>query len=145
MKKLIPAAYLIVFTLLLSGCTSDVSNNDEDTALTAQIQGKWKLTESYSDDQPAPTPIVNGYEIEFKADKTFISNEENGYTGGTYTVLKSKPNNLMLIYHKNYQAKQVYKYLNMVDALHIDLEGSTPEPTEGNPIFLSGYILTRIP
>ena len=144
MKIFRPIAYLILTTLLFSSCTSDINNN-EDKVLIAQIQGKWKLTESYSDDQPAPTPIGNGYEIEFKADKTFISNEENGYVSGTYAVLKDPGNNLLLIYHKNWSSKQVYKYISAVDDQHIYIEASRPEPTPNNPILLAGYVLTRIP
>ena len=145
MIKIKSAVFVLLITILFNGCSSDFSTNDEDTVLIQKIQGKWKLTESYSDNQTTTTPISNGYEIEFKADKTFISNEENGYSSGSYTVLKSLGNNLRLIYYKNYSAKQVYKYINAVDDQHIYLEASSPEPTPENPNFLAGYVLTRIP
>ena len=142
MKKFIPVACVILIALLFSGCTSDY-NNDEDAATIAQIQGKWKLTLSYSG--AVNTTIVNGYEIEFKADKTFISNEENGYNSGTYSVLESIPNNLRLIFQKSWEAKQVYKYITAVDDQHIYIQASTPEPTPDSPSFSAGYVLTRVP
>lgn len=144
MKNIKSTLFLILITLLFNGCSSEIAN-DEDAVLIQQIQGKWKLTESYSNDQMANTPISNGYEIEFKADRTFISNEENGYSKGTYTVQKILGKNLRLIYHKNWSAKQVYKYINSVDDQHIYLEASTQEPTLENQNFPAGYILTRIP
>lgn len=144
MKNIKSTALLILITLLFNGCSSDITTTDEDTVLMQQILGKWKLTESYTDGQPN-TPISGGYEIEFKDDKTFFSNEENGYSKGTYTIQKSLGNNLRLIYNKNWSAKQVYKYINAVDDQHIYLEASSPEPTLENPNSLDGYILTRIP
>ena len=144
MRKLIPAT-LILIALIFSGCSSDLNDNNEDAALSAQILGKWKLTEYSSDDQPVNTPIANGYEIEFKADKTFISNEENGFTGGNYTILRSPGNNLMLVYKKSWEAKSVYKYINSVDTQHIYIQPSQPEPTPEGGIFFTGYVLTRIP
>ena len=145
MKKFRPTACLIFIVLLFSGCSRELTDNNEDTSLILQIQGKWKLTASYSGNQTVTTPITNGYEIEFKADKTFISNEENGYTGGKYTVFKSPSNNLRLIYKKNWAAKQVYKYINAVDNQNIYLQASNPNLTPEGQTFSTGYILTRIP
>ena len=144
MRKIKPVVYVILIMLLFSGCTSDITN-DDDTVLMAQIQGKWKLTGSYSDDQLAPTPISNGYEIEFKADKTFNSNEDNIYHTGTYTILKSLGANLRLIYSESFQSTQVYKYINAVDDQHIYLQASSPNPTPAGQAFLGGFVLTRIP
>ena len=144
MKKIKPIAYLFLIALSFSGCTSDTIN-DQDTVLTQQIQGKWKLTESYSDGAPANTPINNGYQIEFKTDGTFTSDEENGFSAGSYAINKTPGNNLRLIYHKSWEGKQVYKYIDAVDDQHIYLQASSVDPTENNPIHLSGFILTRIP
>jgi hypothetical protein len=145
MKKFIPTASLILIALLFSGCSTDFPDNDEDTAFIEQIQGKWKLIESYSDDQPVNTPISNGYEIEFKDDKTFISNEENGYTGGTYTILKSQGNNVRLTYSKNWSSKLVYKHINLATADKLYVNASTPEPIPVDEISFAGFVLTRIP
>lgn len=144
MKKILPTLSLVLITFLFNSCSTDLDNN-EDAAQIQSIQGKWKLTESYADDQPVNTPIVNGYEIEFKSDKTFTSNEENGFTGGTYTILKTPKNNLRLVYKKNWDAKVVYKYINQVNAVNINIEASNPEPTPEGTNYLSGLILTRIP
>jgi len=144
MRKILPVLSLVLITFIFNSCSTDLDNNEDD-ALIGQIQGKWKLTESYSDDQPVNTPISNGYEIEFKSDKTFTSNEENGFTGGTYTILKSPKNNLRLVYKKNWDAKVVYKYINQVDATTINFEASNTVPTPEGTNYLSGLILTRIP
>jgi hypothetical protein len=145
MKKLIPTAGLILIALVFSGCSTDFADNNENTALIEQIQGKWKLTESYSDDQPVNTPIGNGYEIEFKDDKTFISNEENGYTGGTYTILNTQENNIRLIYSKNWSSKLVYKHINQLTDDKMYVNASTQEPIPADEISFAGYILTRVP
>lgn len=144
MKKIIPTASLILIALLFNGCSTDLTNN-EDTALMQQIQGTWKLTASYSDDQAVNTPINNGYKISFNSDKTFNSDEENGYSGGAFNIIKSPGKNLKLVYNKQWSAKQVYKYINQVDELHIYLQASNPEPTKDGQAFFTGYILTRVP
>jgi hypothetical protein len=144
MKKIIPTTSLILIALLFNGCSSDLTNN-EDAVLFEQVQGKWKLTEYYSDDQPANTPISDGYEIEFKADKTFISNEEDGYTGGTYKVIKSPGKNLQLIFKKQWSSKLVYKYVDAIYDENMFLQSSNPDPIPDGSVPFSGYVLTRIP
>lgn len=143
MRKIILTLNLVLFALVLNGCDGDIDNN-EDAVLFQQIQGKWKLTDSFSDDQPINTPIANGYTIEFKADKTFLSDEENGYAGGTYTVLKSPANNIMLRYANSSGGKLRYKYIDQVTAQYISTLPSTLEPTP-EVFLLGGLILTRIP
>ena len=145
MKKFIPAACLILITLLFNGCTSEIKDNDENKALMTQILGKWQLTGSYSGDQSVVTPVSNGYIIAFNIDDTFTSNEENGYNGGSYKILNTLGNNLRLIYSKSWSGKQVYKYINNVDAQHIYIEASTPSPTTAGQTFVAGYVLTRVP
>lgn len=144
MKKIIPTLSLTLIALLFAGCSSDLTNN-EDAALTEQVLGKWKLTASYSDDQPANTPISNGYDIEFKEDNIFVSNEDGNFTGGTYTILNTPGKNLRLIYKKQWDAKVVYKYLNQVNDQTIYLQPSNPEPTEDGAVFFTGDVLTRVP
>ncbi|MCF6132311.1 lipocalin family protein [Flavobacterium wongokense] len=144
MRKIIPAAGLILIALLFNGCSVDEDNN-EDLATFAQIQGKWKLTEYYSDDQPVNTPIPDGYEIEFNEDKTFTSNEIDGYSGGNYRVTKEPGKNIQLTYRKQWDSQTAYKYIDAVDADHIYLQESTSEPTHDGGVNLSGYVLTRVP
>lgn len=142
MKKLLPTISLILIALLFNGCTADEDNN-EDTATFAQIQGNWKLT-GYTDGT-GTTAIVDGYEIQFNEDKSFTSNEIDGYTGGTYRVTKSPGRNFQLIYKKTWSSIAAYKYINNVDSNHIYLQASSNDPIADGTSFSSNYILTRIP
>ncbi|HNP33750.1 MAG TPA: hypothetical protein PKN96_10700 [Flavobacterium sp.] len=144
MKKITPIVCLILVALSFNGCTSDFTY-DENTALMTQLIGKWKYTEYHDDALPANIPAVDGYEIEFKADKTFTSNEVGGYNYGSYTILESQGNNLRLIYQRSWDAKKLYKYINSVDANHIYLQASSTEPTPEGQVFTSYFILTRVP
>lgn len=143
MKKIAPVVGLILTTLLFIGCSVDEGNTDD--VLLAQVQGKWKLTELNSDTEPFVTPVVNGYVIELKSDGTFTSNEENGYSGGTYTVIKSPGKNLKLVYQKQWSSKLVYKYINNVSSENLYLQGSNTEPYSDDSAFFGGTTLTRIP
>ncbi|WP_264521641.1 hypothetical protein [Flavobacterium sp. N1994] len=142
MKKITPALQLILIALLFIGCTSDEAN--VDNALLAQVQGKWKLTQ-YVNDTPFILNYPNGPVMELKADGTFTSDEEGGYSNGTYTVLKSPGKNLRLVFLKQWSAKVVYKYINSVTANNLYLQGSNPEPTPDGVSFFEGYTFTRIP
>jgi hypothetical protein len=142
MKKTLPI--LIVFiTLFLASCSQNDDNTDQ--VLLEQIQGKWKLTELVNDTDPFSTPVTNGYEMELLSDGTFISNEENGFTGGTYTVINSPGKNLRLIYKKEWDAKVVYKYISSVTDQNLYLQGYSTEPFSDEFAFFGADVWTRIP
>lgn len=141
-NKILPTLSLILIVLLFNGCTADEDNN-QDAATFALIQGNWKLT-AYTDDT-GTTPISNGYEIGFNADRSFTSNEINGYDGGTYRVTLEPGTNLQLIYKKAWSAITAYKFINSVDADHIYLQASSNEPVSSDASFTGTYTLTRIP
>lgn len=141
MKKIIPI--LAFVSLLFIGCSTDLDNN-EDAVLLEQIQGKWKLTASQGDTDPAPIAIANGYETEFNADKTFVSNEENGFNGGSYTILKEPNNNLRMVFRKNWDSKVVYKYISSITATEMQVAAVSQDPIEGE-VFFGTMIFTRIP
>ena len=143
MKKILPIISLLFVALLFNGCSTDEDKN-EDTATFVQIHGKWKLT-AYTDNAGTTTPIANGYVIEFNADKSFISDEENGYTGGSYRVTKEPGKNLQLIYKKQWADKAVYKYINAIYDENMFVQASSNSPTEEGATFSGNYVLTRIP
>ncbi len=144
MKKFTPAIGLILIALLFTRCSNDNEEN-VDAALLAQVQGKWKLTAFHTDTPSGTTAVVNGPVMELKSDGTFTSDEENGYTGGSYTVIKTPGKNLRLIFEKEWAAKLVYKYINAVSNNTLSVQASSTEPLSDGMGFLDGYTWTRIP
>lgn len=142
MKKFTPALVLILITQLFIGCSANESN--VDNALLAQVQGKWKLTQ-YVNDTPLILNYPNGPVMELKADGTFTSDEEGGYSNGTYTVLKSPGKNLRLVFLKQWSAKVVYKRIDAVDATSLQTQASINEPMSNETPSFEGYSWIRIP
>lgn len=142
MKKFSPAVGLILITLLFFGCSVDDPN--VDTSVLAQVQGKWKLTQ-YVNDTPFILNYLDGPVMELKADGTFTSNEEPGYSSGTYTVIKSPGTNLRLVYQKQWSAKLVYKRIDAVDATSLQTQTSINKPMSDETASFEGYGWIRIP
>ncbi len=145
MKKFTSAIGLFLIALLFIGCSNDTNDDNIDTELMEQVQGKWRLTEFQTDTDPISTPIANGYTMELKSDGTFTSDEVDGYTGGTYTVIKNPGKNLQLMFTKQWSAKLYYKYINSVTADHMYVQASTAEPLSDEFGYFESYTLTRIP
>jgi len=142
MKKFIPALGLILMTLLFAGCSNDNEEN-VDTVLLQQVQGKWKLTQ-YVNDVGDIVNYPDGPVMELKDDGTFTSNEEPEFSGGTYTVNKKPGANLRLVFSKQWDAKLVYKHIDEVTATNLHTQASSAEPRSDGS-FLEGYTWTRIP
>ena len=142
MKKIASVVGLILTTLLFIGCSVDDPN--VDSAVLAQVQGKWKLTQ-YVNDTPLILNYPDGPVMELKADGTFTSNEEPGYSSGTYTVIKSPGTNLRLVFQKQWSAKVVYKRIDAVTATSLQTQTSIIEPMSDETASFEGYSWTRIP
>lgn len=142
MKKITPAITLFLITLLFVGCSTDDPN--VDATVLAQVQGKWKLTQ-YVNDTPLILNYPDGPVMDLKADGTFTSNEEPGYSSGTYTVIKSPGTNLRLVYQKQWSAKVVYKRIDAIDATSLQTQTSINEPMADETASFEGYSWTRIP
>jgi len=149
MKKTITSTLLLLVTLLFISCSSNDDNFD--SATFQKVQGKWKLTSYFtdapfdSDGNPLDLNISNGYELELKPNKTFTSNEIAGFTGGTYTILKTPGTNLRLVYKNETQKLIRYKYILYIDENQLDVSYSEITPINDEAIFYGFLTLTRVP
>ena len=149
MKKTITSTLLLLVTLLFISCSSNDDNFD--SATFQKVQGKWKLTSYFtdapfdSDGNPLDLNISNGYEFELKPNKTFTSNEIAGFTGGTYTVLKTPGTNLRLVYKNETQTLIRYKYILYIDENQLNVSYSEISPINDQAIFYGFLIMTRVP
>lgn len=144
MKKTIPFFGLLFTLTLFISCSND--NDTTDYALMKQLEGKWKYTALYTDTSTEPIPVSNGYELELKGDRSFTSDEVNGYFGGHYTIINEPGKNIMLVYQRSVDSKLVYKHINYnpenSDTLYV--YSSTSEPLSDYAIVFEAQILTRV-
>lgn len=143
MKKFLSILSLSSISLLFIECSSDTNN--EDSALLQEVQGKWKLTEYFTDIAEEEYLVDDGYELELKSNKTFSSDEVPGYTGGVYTVINKPGKNIKLLYQNNSGSVVVYKYINGTQPNTIYLQSSNPEPGSDEWGYFAGEVLSRIP
>jgi hypothetical protein len=130
-------------------CSSDSDSGDD---LFKNIQGKWKLVEYFSDviqqdenGNPIKLTVDNGYELELKSNKTFISNEIEGYAGGTYTIIRKPGKNLKLEYKNGSNKITKYKCIIGTNENYMYLFFSNNSPLNDESGFYGGEILARIP
>ena len=149
MKKYTNRFILLSIIFLILGCSSD-SNPEDD--LFKSVQGKWKLTEYFTDyievdenGNPIKLTVDNRYELELKSNNTFISNEIEGYTGGNYTIIRKPRKNLKLEYINKLNKIIKYKYIIEFNQNYLFLSSSNNIPFNDEGIFFAGEVLARIP
>jgi hypothetical protein len=71
----------------------DCSDTEEPIVVPEEILGKWKFVEFVTDYVEYDSDgniirhfITDGFEVEFKSNGTFTSNEESGFSGGYFMV-----------------------------------------------------------
>ena len=89
--------------------------------------------------------VDNGYELELKSNKTFTSNEIEGYTGGTYTIIQKPGKNLKLEYKNDSNKITKYKCIISTNENYMYLFFSNNTPLNDESGFYEGEILARIP
>lgn len=141
MKKILTVTLLIVIPFLFIECSK--SNDDYNASLFQKVQGKWILT-SITNNEGGETMIQNGYQLDLKSDNTFTSNELQGYSGGTYTTVKSPGENIKLTYKNASGSIVKYKYIHHAFdySLYTQELSETPLSTESD--FSQMQILTRV-
>ncbi|MBN8642303.1 MAG: hypothetical protein J0L86_10875 [Flavobacteriales bacterium] len=140
MKKLL---LLFVITTLFS-----CSDSDEPVVVPQEILGKWKFVEFITDyveyDQDGNIIryyITDGFEVEFKSNGTFTSNEENGFSGGNFTVNND-------VFTMNYQNGVTiltkYRRFYSTSATELYLTPAIEMPINDETIFFDNYIMNKI-
>lgn len=143
MKKILPFFSLLFIMTLSISCSED--NDNTDYALMKQLEGKWKFTAMSTDTSTEPIPVDNGYTLELKSDRSFTSDEINGYLGGHYTIINEPSENIMLVYQRSVDSKLIYKHISYnpeTDILYV--YSSTSEPGDDDAIYFEYQILTRV-
>lgn len=130
-------------------CSSDSDSGDD---LFKSVQGKWKLVEYFTDEIRLDEDgniirimVDDGYELELKSNKTFTSNEIEGYTGGNYTIIRKPGKNLKLEYKNGSNKITKYKCIISTNENYMYLFFSNNTPLNDESGFYEGEILARIP
>lgn len=140
MKKLL---LLFVLTALLS-----CSDSEEPAVVPQEILGKWKFVEFITDyveyDENGNIIhhyITDGFEVEYKSDGTFTSNEENGFSGGYFTVNNDV---ISLNYQNGGTTLTKHRRYFSVTATDLYLTPAIEMPINDETIFFDNYIMNKI-
>lgn len=140
MKKLL---LLFVITTLFS-----CSDSDEPVVVPQEILGKWKFVEFITDyveyDQDGNIIryyITDGFEVEFKSNGTFTSNEENGFSGGYFTVNNDV---ITMNYQNGTTVLTKHRRFFSISATELYLTPAIEMPINDEMIFFDNYIMNKI-
>lgn len=140
MKKL-----LLLFVLTTLFCCSD---SDEPAVVPQEILGKWKFVEFITDyveyDQNGNIIhyyVTDGFEVEFKSNGTFTSNEENGFSGGYFTV---NNNVITMNYQNGGTTLTKHRRYFSVSATELYLTPAIEMPITDDVGFYDNYIMNKI-
>lgn len=143
MKKLLS----LFFILTLMGCSD--SENESSMPIPAELIGKWKYVEYVTDyvefddnGNQIHYYIDDGFVIEFKDDGTFVSNEIEGLSNGTYTV---KDEFMTLKYRSGINISKYYRSFYFHGGEELFVSGPFGGPMNETTVVLDGYILSKIP
>lgn len=141
MKKILTVIILMAIPFLFVQCSK--SDDNYNAALFQKVQGKWILT-SITNNEGGATMLQNGYQLDLKSDNTFTSNELDGYSGGTYTTVKSPGENIKLIYKNASGSVIKYKYIHHVFDYGLYTQELSESPLSNESVFSNMQILTRV-